>query len=176
MKTSSIARRALVTGGAVLVCLIGAGVAPGDSGNGGGPIPVPPQPSHISAGSCGFPIDVEPVSGTQYLISDTTLPDGTEIQQFTGDYVLSFTNLNTGETIVERQSGRETFTVYPDGSTLDEESGLGGLAIGPRGKANTGQPGLVFTSGHLVVFRADGIAVSSLTLSGREQNGCELLS
>jgi hypothetical protein len=175
MRCSSIARRVLVTGGVVLAFLVGAAVAPGDPGNGAVRIPAPIQGRDLGPQVCGFPIHFEPIVNNQYLIHDTTLPDGTEIQQFTGNLVVRFTNLDTGKTIVENASGPGTYTFYPDGSFLTDLHGLNFFEFGPHGQANTGEPGLVFTSGHVVVF-FDGMFVRSFTLSGHQENGCELLS
>lgn len=179
MKSSSILRRAVLAGGVALVFLVGAGVAPGDPGNGAVRIPLFGPPFDLPARYCGFPIHVEPITQNEYIIHDTTLPDGTEIQRITGNAVLRFTNLDTGKSIVENLSGPSTVTIYPDGSQLLDTQGHNLFIFGPLGQANTGEPGLVVTSGHAVVFYSafmGGLLGQSFTLSGTQENLCALLS
>lgn len=124
---------------------------------------------------CPFPIHVVVVSNNEHVIHDTFLVDGTEIQQITGWLVLSFTNTSTSKTIVENVSGPQTSISAPDGSGSFEGLGTNWLAFGPRGQANTGEPGLVFTSGHVVVT-FDGPVATSFSLDGTQVSGCALLS
>ena len=87
------------------------------------------------------------------------------------------TNTNTGKTIVENLSGPGKFTSPPDGSFLADTTGLSATYFGPIGQANTGEPGFVLTSGHVVVHYS-GVtgAADSFALSGKQTNGCALLA
>src|SRR5262249_959955 len=58
---------------------------------------------------CGFAIDVRILSSNP-VEHETTLPDGTTITKSTGRLVLSFTNPDTGSTIVRNVSGPSTVT------------------------------------------------------------------
>jgi hypothetical protein len=170
--------RGLMLAGTVAACLAASSLAlaaPSDTGE--HRIPVDNTDFVLGPSRCGFSISVHVVSDKEFYVKTTTLADGTLIQRGTGKLVLSFTNLNPGgKTIVENVSGPFTNTIYPNGTGgVFDGQGHSWLAFGPIGQANTGEPGLVFTSGHVVVVFGP-IAAESFTLSGRQTNGCELLS
>ena len=135
--------------------------------------PVTITPFTLPANRCAFPVHVEVVSNNEYQVV-TTLADGTTITNITGHLVLSFTNTVTGFTIVRNVSGPTTETDYPDGSGTFVRHGENWWGFGPTSQHNTGEPGLVFTSGQVVLDIAGG-AVTSFSLSGKLVNGCELL-
>ena len=66
-------------------------------------------------------------------------------------------------------------TTNPDGSGTFQGRGNNWLGFGPNGQANTGEPGLVFTSGLVTVTFAGGTA-QTFSLNGHQENGCALLS
>jgi hypothetical protein len=75
----------------------------------------------------------------------------------------------------ENIGGPGTLTIYPDGSFLFDGQGHSALLLNPV-QANTFEPGVFFTTGHLVTSAdANGIA-QTLTLSGQQTDGCALLS
>jgi len=123
---------------------------------------------------CGFAIDVRILSSNP-VEHVQTLPDGTTITKSTGRLVLSFTNPGTGSTIVRNVSGPSTVTVHPDGTGTFEGQGLSWFGFGPVSQANTGEPGLVFTRG-LVILEFEGSFVTSFSLDGTQENGCALLA
>jgi hypothetical protein len=123
---------------------------------------------------CAFPVDVGIVSNNEYQ-DVTTLADGTTITKITGRLVESFRNDVTGKTIVRNVSGPTTETDYPDGTATFVGRGNNFFGFGPHSQANTGEPGLVFTSGRVVLSIAGGF-VTSFSLSGKQDNGCALLS
>jgi hypothetical protein len=123
---------------------------------------------------CGFPIDVEVVSNNEFE-DVTTLADGTTVTKITGTLVLRFTNASTGSTIVRNVSGPSTEIDHPDGTGTFIGEGLSWFAFGPVSQGNTGEPGLVFTSG-LVVLQIDSGFVTSFSLAGTQVNGCALLA
>jgi len=135
--------------------------------------PVTFTPFTIPANRCGFPIDVGVVANSEYQ-DVVTLADGTTVTRIRGRLVLSFTNAATGSSIVRNVSGPTTETDHPDGTGTFVGEGLNWFAFGPVSQANTGEPGLVFTSG-LVVLQFAGGAVADFSLDGEQTNGCELL-
>jgi hypothetical protein len=178
MNNLSIARRAVVTCGVALTFLVGAAVAPGDPGNGAVRSKVLTPPAVLNANRCGFPIHAVPLTSNAYVIHQTNLPDGTVILRVTGNEVWSFTNMNTGKTIVKNTSpagSPTTVTISPDGTQVIDAQGGSEFNFGPTSQANTGEPGLVFFTGHVVVTTLHGIA-QSVASNGHQENGCELLS
>jgi hypothetical protein len=136
--------------------------------------PVTITPFTLPASLCGFPIDVGVVTNNEYQ-DVTTLADGTTITNITGNLVLSFTNEVTGKSIVRNVSGPTTETDHPDGSETFVGEGPNWFGFGPLSQANTGEPGLVFTSGRATLQISDNV-VQTFSLSGTQINGCALLS
>ena len=136
--------------------------------------PVEITPFQLPANRCGFPVDVDVVANKEYQ-DVTTLADGTTITRITGRLVLSFTHHDTGFTIVRNVSGPSTEIDHPDGTATIVYEGESWFGFGPISQANTGEPGLVFTSG-LVVLQIAGGAVTSFSLAGEQVNGCDLLA
>ena len=136
--------------------------------------PVPDSDFPLSISGCGFLIDVAVVSNNEFN-DVTTLPDGTTITKTTGKLVLSFTNADTGFTIVRNVSGPAIVTSHPDGTGTFVAEGLNWFAFGPVSQGNTGEPGLVFTRGLVVLEFANGF-VTSFSLQGTQVNGCEQLA
>jgi hypothetical protein len=136
--------------------------------------PVTFTPFTLRANRCGFPIDIVAVTNNEFQ-SMTTLADGTTVTKITGNLVLSFTNTVTGKSIVRNVSGPTTETDRPDGTGTFVGLGPNWFAFGPVSQANTGEPGLVFTSG-LVTLQIGGGAITSFSLSGTQENGCTLLA
>jgi hypothetical protein len=136
--------------------------------------PVVFVPFTLPANRCGFPVDIGLVSNNEYQ-QVTTLGDGTTVTKITGRLVLSFTNTVTGFTIIRNLSGPGTSIAHPNGSGTFTGEGLTWFGFGPISQGNTGEPGLVFTSG-LVVIQFAGGAVTSFSLAGHQVNGCELLA
>jgi hypothetical protein len=153
----------------LLAITVLAAVAPAWAANDREPVTFDP----ITLTGCGFPIDVDVVANKEFQ-EVTTLADGTIITRITGKLVLSFTNTVTGFTIVQNVSGPSTEIDHPDGTITEILEGHSWFGFGPRSQANIHQPGLVFTSGR-VVLQAAGGAVTSFSLSGKLVNGCELL-
>lgn len=136
--------------------------------------PVPMAPFTLPANRCGFPIDVGIDANNEYQ-TVVTMADGTVVTHITGHLVLSFTHQVTGRRIVQNVSGPSTETDHPDGTITFVGQGLSWFAFGPRSQGNTGEPGLIFTSG-LVVLQITGGAVTDFSLDGHEINGCDLLT
>jgi hypothetical protein len=161
--------------GSVAAVLTLAAVAAASPGNGAVRVPVGNMPSDLGPEYCGFPIHVGIVSDNEYIIHDTVQADGTEILRITGKLVMSFTNENTGKSIVENTSGPGTITLPPDGSFVEAAEGNGAFPFDASDQASIGEPGLVFYSGHLVVTYPPTGAAQSFKLSGTQTNACALL-
>ena len=117
----------------------------------------------------------------------TTLADGTTITNITGNLVESFKNDSTGYTIVHNVSGPTKTTIHPaqplavNGTGTEVGGGNNMWIFGPRSHANTGEPGLVFTSGRAVfmdfeVLPSGTRIATSFSLSGNQDNVCSLLA
>jgi hypothetical protein len=141
--------------------------------NGSGRVPLPFTPFTLPANRCGFPIHIEAVADNEFQ-DVTTLADGTTITNIRGLLMLSFTNTNNGVTIVRNVSGPTTETDHPDGTGTFIGRGNNWFGFGPVSQGNTGEPGLVFTSGRVELQIAGGF-ITSFALSGTQTNGCDLL-
>jgi hypothetical protein len=97
-----------------------------------------------------------------------------------GTLVLTFAHVDANgkviKTVTEDVSGPTTQTSNSS-TTVGQFVGDGNNweAFGPNGRINTNEPGLVFTSGHVVVDFT-GITATSFSLRGRQEDGCRLLS
>ena len=135
------------------------------------------EPNDLPGGDapfCGFPVHIDVVSNNAFQ-DVTTLEDGTTITRTTGRQVQSFTNVDTGFTIVRNVSGPTLRIDNPDGTGTFIVRGLNWFIFGPISQANTGEAPLVFTAGR-VVLEFHGNIVDSFTLTGRKENLCELLA
>jgi hypothetical protein len=178
-RTRSTLRRSWRLGlllGVVTAALALAASATASPGNGAVRIPVGNVGGEIDSSACGFAIQIGVVSDNEYIIHITTLADGTTIYRITGTLVESFTNENTGKTVVANVSGPGTEIFYPDGSVGLDAQGQGFDFFTPAEQAQFGEPGLVFLSGHQVALFAPDFSYESFQFSGSQINGCPLLS
>lgn len=125
--------------------------------------------------TCGFQIDVVKVADER-KITDTTLRNGDVVERTTGKLVLRFTNhLAPIKSIVKDVSGPTIRITHADDTGVFVGAGKNWIAIGPTGQKNTGQPGLVFTSG-LVTLTFTGNIINKFSVIGHLENGCALLA
>ena len=135
---------------------------------------------------CPFDVDIGVVSNNEYQ-DVTTLADGTTITKITGNLVESFKNDSTGYTIVHNISGPTTTTMHPaqppavNGTGTEVGRGNNMWIFGPRSQANTGEPGLVFTSGRAIFMDFELLPTgtriaTSFSLSGNQDNVCSMLA
>ena len=177
--------RKLIIGAVAAVALLGASAAaeaattgslgrtpvtdPLGSGSPNGSITLP------AGHNCAFAVGIAVVANNEFQ-DVSILADGTTVTKIAGKLVLRFKNDTTGKTIKENVSGPTTQTVSADGSSgTFQGEGPNWLAFGPHGQANTGEPGLVFTSGQVTVMIVNGTA-QKFSLNGAQENGCTLLS
>jgi len=133
--------------------------------------------------SCGFQIDITPVKNQETDITTTvTKKDGTKdgtlvstTDVIYGLLVLKFTNSETGKSFTRDVSGTTIEVDKPDGTATFVGVGNNWLGFGPRGQANTGEPGLAITHGPIKLTIANG-TVQTFSLHGTQENGCALLS
>ncbi|MGF1430345.1 hypothetical protein [Kitasatospora sp. LaBMicrA B282] len=87
---------------------------------GGGWRPFRSQPEDDPAGTvCSFHLHLGIVSDGEEVKTAATYPDGSPKKLlFRGPLVVSYTNLDTGRTVVRDQSGRGALSYLPDGSHL----------------------------------------------------------
>jgi hypothetical protein len=137
-------------------------------------------PSGTTLPTCGFPIRVDDVKNNR---SETTtvLPDGTKVVRTTGQLIQRLTNTDTNKSIVESLSGPTTETTSPDGTAVtDEGIGRNLWGFGPNGQRNTGQPGVVVTSGKIKITvkvnTSTGVGTAqTFQLNGTTENICQVL-
>jgi hypothetical protein len=92
--------------------------------------------------------------------------DGSMITLFTGSLVGSYTNLETGKTITENESGQEKLTVFPDGSATAAVKGHTGLFLSPADAKRFGLPAVSVTAGPLTESVDSNGNITSLSLHG----------
>lgn len=168
-------RRALFTGVLpVITALVALATAAPALARGAEPVTITPFTLPAGAICESFAVDVGVISNNEHQ-EITTLADGTTVTRIRGNLVLSFKNDATGKIITRDVGGPTTTIVHPDGTGTEVGTGSNWWGFGPNSKANTHEPGLVFTSG-LVVLEFTGNVVTRFTLAGRQVDACDLLA
>lgn len=122
-------------------------------------------PFTVPASDCGFPVAVAFPDNQSYL-KVLQAADGSTTFVETGTFDVSYTNLQTGTTITENESGPGKLTVAPDGSISETTEGHTGIFLTPADAQQFGLPVLSVTAGRTEqTIAADG-TVTSLTLQG----------
>jgi hypothetical protein len=75
------------------------------------------------------------------------LSDGTTVKNVQGNLVVSFQNQSTGKATTRDESGPYTITTDTRGEGTWDGTGDNFFIFGPHSQANTGLPGLNFTTG-----------------------------
>jgi hypothetical protein len=145
------ARVVLLTGCAVVAIAAGAAPAGADS-----PRQYVETSDFTLSGYCAFDVAVHFVRSNEYVIRETTLPDGTVIDKITGNLAVELTNLSTGETRTYQINGPGTATFYPDGSFSVEAAGPNLYWTLPENlpESPAGVPTLSYTTGY-IAFAVD---------------------
>lgn len=172
-------RRAIFVG--ILAAITAfAALTPAASAQDREPLPFDPG-TYPAAKYCGFPVYVAAVLNNEYQ-NVRTLADGTTITEVTGNLVLSFTNTDTGETIVRHVSGPTKTVTHPDGTGTSVGEGNNWWSAGPVSRSlGLNVPPLFFTTGRAeFVFEHRPPLVNpvatSFTLSGKQEDICALLA
>lgn len=104
-------------------------------------------------------------------------PDGSMTTLITGAATASFTNLQTGKTIIESISGPAKATTHADGSLTVAAKGHNLFALLPADAKRFGLPTVMVTAGALTSSFAPDGRVTSLSLNGHVLvNICAALS
>lgn len=126
--------------------------------------------------SCGFEVAVTIPVNASY-IKVLTASDGSTVLLETGKLDVSYTNLQTGQTITENESGPGKLTELADGSVALADEGHNGIFLTPADAQQFGLPALSVTAGRLQESIASDGTITSLTLNGTVLvNVCAALS
>jgi hypothetical protein len=133
-------------------------------------------PFTVPASSCGFEVGVA-FPDNQSYVKALQASDGSTTFLETGQFDVSYTNLQTGQTITEKESGPGKTTVYPDGSITLTDEGHTGIFLTPADAQQFGLPVLSVTAGRIQQSIAADGTITSLTLQGHVLvNVCAALS
>jgi hypothetical protein len=125
----------------------------------------PKSPVTLPAEFCGFEVLVTfPVNREFSTIFEAS--DGSMIVLSTGSVTTSFTNLETGTTIIENTSGPSKTTIFPDGSFTALEHGRNELILPPTDAARFGLPTVSVVVGLSARSRAPDGSITSVSLHG----------
>ena len=127
--------------------------------------PIPPGGVPL-AGFCVFPVLLT-VPATKEFAKSLNLPDGSVVTQITGALRVSWTNMDTGNTITENESGPAQITTFADGSMTMVEHGRNGPVLMPADAQRFGLPPISETAGQLTMSLAPDGSITSLTLHGQ---------
>jgi hypothetical protein len=119
----------------------------------------------LSAAYCGFRVGLTWPVGRQYA-KLLKAPDGSMITLITGALVATYTNLETGKTITENESGPAKFTESPDGSATAATTGHTGIFLEPTDARRFGLPPVSVTAGALTESYASNGNLTSVSLRG----------
>ena len=126
---------------------------------------VPEAPFTLPPLFCGFKVRVAPQADKRFskLLKAS---DGSMTFLNTGIIKVSFTNLQTRNTITENVSGPVKVTVSPDGSAILAARGHTGNILTPANAKRFGLPTVSVTAGALTGSVAADGSITSLSLRG----------
>lgn len=125
----------------------------------------PGAPGTLPASFCGFGVGFAPVADKEFF-KTLTASDGSTTFLVTGLLTASWTNLETGKTVIENGSGPAKITVNPDGSVIELRKGLNFAILTPAEAARFGLPTVSVTSGALTESLAPDGTVTSASMQG----------
>jgi hypothetical protein len=113
----------------------------------------------------------------QYIIRQTTSPDGTTTLKITGRARATVTNPDTGESVSYNISGPGTAVFYPNGAFSLDVAGPNLLYTLPENLLNFPDvPTISYTTGHVTVEVDASGQTTSYTLTGARTDVCEALT
>jgi hypothetical protein len=125
----------------------------------------PAAPFTLPATYCGFDVGAAAVTDKEFVTILNT-SDGSTTFLVTGQLTASFTNLETGKTVIEDGSGPAKITVNPDGSVIELRKGPNFSILTPAEAARFGLPTVSVTAGALSESLAPDGTVTSASLQG----------
>jgi hypothetical protein len=139
-------------------------------------VPVPTPDPVVLEGYCeGFTAVVTFTQMKQYIIRETTAPDGTTTLKITGHAQATVTNLSSGESVSYNISGPGTVVIYPDGAFSIDAHGPNLLWTAPE-NSFPGVPTISYTTGHVTLFVDASGQTTSYQLRGRQTDVCAALA
>jgi hypothetical protein len=139
-------------------------------------VPVPTPDPVVLAGYCdGFTAVVTFTEMNQYIIKETTAPDGTTTLKITGHARARVTNQSTGQSVSYNISGPGTVVIYPDGAFSIDAHGPNLLWTAPE-NSFPGVPTISYTTGHVTLFVDASGQTTSYQLRGRQTDVCAVLA
>jgi len=152
-----------------LLCVLGGVVTASPALAGRGPKwqqPSPQPPITLPASACGFKLRLSfPVNNEYTKVLKTA--DGSMTFLFTGAVTVSYTNLQTGQTITVPGNGPGKFFGHPDGSFTEVHTGRNGpFVLSSADQKRFGLPGVSVTAGKLTFSMSANHVITSLSLHG----------
>jgi hypothetical protein len=130
----------------------------------------------VLAGYCdGFTAVVTFTEMNQYIIHQTTAPDGTTTLKIAGHAEATVTNQTTGMSVAYNISGPGTLVIHPDGAFSIDAHGPNLLWTAPE-NSFPGVPTISYTTGHVTVQVAAFGQTTSYQLRGRQTDVCAVLA
>ncbi|MGZ6637551.1 MAG: hypothetical protein ACXVII_32225 [Solirubrobacteraceae bacterium] len=123
---------------------------------------------------CYFPVQVS-YTANEYVIHQSTAPDGTVTQQITGNAVYTVTNATSGKSITYQANGPGTVVTYPDGAFSLDLHGPN-LLWTTRVDSYPGVPYVSYTKGHLTVSVDASGTTTAYGLHGTQTDVCQALA
>ena len=166
-------RGAAAVGCTLLVSLLGVGSA--SAADPRQPYPNPTGSFDLNGYCSGFDVVASYTRSKEYVIHQTTAPDGTITQKITGSAVISLTNATTGKTVTYNASGPGTVIIYPDNSYSVDATGPTLFWTLPQ-NSYLGVPTISYTRGP-VSFYVDATGMTtSYSHDGHQINVCDVLA
>jgi hypothetical protein len=139
-------------------------------------VPLPTPDPVVLEGYCDdFTAVVTFTKVNQYIIHETTAPDGTTTLKITGRAEATVTNQTTGTSATYNISGPGTLVLYPDGAFSIDAHGPNLLWTTPE-NSFPGVPTISYTTGHVTVQVAASGQTTSYQLRGRQTDVCAVLA
>ena len=126
----------------------------------------PAAPFTLPTTFCGFEVGAAAVTDKEF-VTILQNPDGSTTFLVTGQLTVSWTNLETGKTVIQDGSGPAKITVNPDGSVIELRKGPNFAILTPAEAARFGLPTVSVTAGALTESLAPDGTVTSASLQGQ---------
>jgi hypothetical protein len=140
-------------------------------------VPVLGDPVVLEGYCEGFTAVITYTEMNQYIIRQTTAPDGTMTLKVTGHAQATVTNQTTGKSVTYNISGPGTLVIYPDGAFSIDAAGPNLLYTAPE-NSFLGVPTISYTTGHVTVGVDSSGQTTSYTLAGgaRQTDVCAVIA